>query len=447
MIRTAHFITVISTLLFSHIALANSEFSQETLQNLFKSQQRQAAYDYANKYLGQMEGDAYFDYVYGVSAIDTGHASQGVFALERVLLTFSEDHVARLELARGYFILEEYARSRQEFETVLQTEPPEGVIQTTQAYLDKIRLKEARYKTTSNGYIELGLGTDTNVNSSPTQGNLIVLSSFGIQLNDTSLEQDDTFTNLTAAWQTTHPFAPGWMFNAGITGAFRKNSDFDQFDSMTATAQLGITNIYKYSRYKIELVAQQYDLDSDTYRNLAGLNLEWRYAISQKSSLTSIIQLAELDYPDPSLDIRNSSMNTVNVSYNHLFSGSLSPTLFVSFNGGTENAESDSPSALSDTERDILGARLGLVLSLSQKLALQTTASIQNSQYAGSQVNPLFPGITREDDYITADANLLWLYEKDLRLDTKISYSQNSSNVELYEYDRIMFSVNLNYAF
>ena len=29
-----------------------------------------------------------------------------------------------LELARGYFILEEYARSRQEFETVMQANPP-----------------------------------------------------------------------------------------------------------------------------------------------------------------------------------------------------------------------------------------------------------------------------------------------------------------------------------
>ena len=98
---------------------AAETFNLQHLQSLFASYKRQAAYDYATQFVKQMEGDPYFDYFYGVSAIDTGHASQGVFALERVLLFHPKDHVVRLELARGYFILEEYARSRQEFEKVL----------------------------------------------------------------------------------------------------------------------------------------------------------------------------------------------------------------------------------------------------------------------------------------------------------------------------------------
>ena len=158
--RFLYLLTIIVSLLFSNPVWPDTQYNQETLQNLLRSQKTQSAYDYANQYLEEMEGDPYFDYVYGVSAIDTGHASQGVFALERVLLVFPEDHVARLELARGYFILEEYARAREEFEEVLKTNPPEGVQETTIAFLDKIRLKEARYKTTSNGFIELSLGTD-----------------------------------------------------------------------------------------------------------------------------------------------------------------------------------------------------------------------------------------------------------------------------------------------
>ena len=41
-----------------------------------------------------MEGDGNFDYIYGVAAIDTGHASEGVFALERVLIQFPGDSKA-----------------------------------------------------------------------------------------------------------------------------------------------------------------------------------------------------------------------------------------------------------------------------------------------------------------------------------------------------------------
>ncbi|MCW8956484.1 MAG: hypothetical protein OQL09_06345, partial [Gammaproteobacteria bacterium] len=191
---------------------AAETFNLQHLQSLFVSYQREAAYDYASQHVRQMEGNPYFDYFYGVSAIDTGHASVGVFALERVLLLHPKDHVARLELARGYFILEEYARSRQEFSKVMAINPPAKVKQTAQAYLDNIRLKEARYRTTSNGYIELSMGTDSNVNGGANPDELVLIS-----LNEESLEQDDTFSSLTASWQITHPFTPGWMLDGAIT--------------------------------------------------------------------------------------------------------------------------------------------------------------------------------------------------------------------------------------
>ncbi len=90
---------VILSISLSFNTHAAENFNLKYLQSLFTSYQRQAAYDYALKHVREMEGDPYFDYFYGVSAIDTGHASEGVFALERVLLFHPNDHVVRLELA------------------------------------------------------------------------------------------------------------------------------------------------------------------------------------------------------------------------------------------------------------------------------------------------------------------------------------------------------------
>lgn len=291
-------LTLLTTLiLFSHPLLAvnetsqetdnktHTEFNQPTLQSLFESYKRQAAYDYARQHLDAMEGDPYFDYIYGVSAIDSGHASQGVFALERVLMNFPEDHVARLELARGYFILEEYPRARQEFEQVLEASPPPGVVKTTENFLDQIRLKEARYKTTSNGYVEITLGSDSNVNSGVDEDNLTLIT-----LSGDSLGQDDTFSSLAASYQVTHPFAAGWMLNASLTASLRKNADLSQFDTNTTTLQAGVTRLYKDSRFKTSLLFQDYDLDSNNYRSLSGLNFEWFNALTQKSSMTTTLQ-------------------------------------------------------------------------------------------------------------------------------------------------------------
>lgn len=435
-------ILVTLILLFPLHGFAADAFNLKQLQELFKTYQRQQAYAYASQHLEQMEGDPYFDYLYGVSAIDTGHASEGVFALERVLLAFPEDHVARLELARGYFILEEYARSRVEFEIVLKTEPPKKVQETALLFLDKIRLQEARYRTTSNGYVEIAMGTDSNVNSAPTEEGFTNLLP-GLTPDPDSIEQDDVFTNLTASWQITHPIAPGWLANGSITGSMRKNADYDQFDNMTATLQAGITKLYKDSRYKASILSQQYNLDGDDYRSLNGLNMDWRYAISQKSNITTAFQYADLEYPDtPSKD---SSLMSINLGYSQSFAIMFSPTVFISASVGSETAKEDNPASQSITERDITGLRAGVMLGLSQKTALQLAGAIQTSEYAGPHILNLTAN--REDDHVSTDLNLLWLFARDWRLDARFSYSDNRSNVEIFRYDRTQVSLNLNYAF
>lgn len=423
------------------LAFAAETFDTDHLKTLFNNYQRQQAYDYARQYLAQMEGDPYFDYMYGVSAIDAGHASQGVFALERVLLAYPDDHVARLELARGYFILEEYPRARQEFEKVLALNPPKAVQETTQNFLDQIRLKEARYRTTSSGYVALGYGSDTNVNSGVDQDKLTVITS----LDANSLGQDDSFSNLSGAWQITVPFAPGWMFNTGINADIRKNSQLSQFDTLTGTLQLGVSRLFKDSQYKGTLLYQDFNLDGDKYRSLAGLNLDWIYAITQKSRLTTNLQYVLLDYPDQ--DSRNSSLASLSLSYSYSFSGSLSPYVFLSANIGQETPDDDSQGAKSNTDRSITGLRTGINLTFTPRLAFQTSVGLQKSEYGAEQTFPAFFGITRSDDFVTADMALLWLFSKDWRLDTRASYIKNDSNVELYNYDRTQVSLSVNYAF
>ena len=52
-----------------------------------------------------------FDFYFGVAAVDSGHAGEGVLALERYVTNFPDNLQARLELARGYFVLGEDLRA------------------------------------------------------------------------------------------------------------------------------------------------------------------------------------------------------------------------------------------------------------------------------------------------------------------------------------------------
>ncbi|VAW65048.1 hypothetical protein MNBD_GAMMA11-2068 [hydrothermal vent metagenome] len=439
------FTLLISSLIFSAHADENTSevtqsYSHEYLKQLFNSFRRQQAYAYASQFLGELEGNPEFDYIYGVAAIDTGHASKGVFALERVVLAFPSDHVSRLELARGYFILEEYPRAREEFETVLRISPPQQVKDTAMGYIDQISLREARYKTISSGFIEIAMGTDSNVNSGPENTDLLI-----VNLAPDSLGQDDVFTDFAAAWQITSPLSPGWLINSAITGAFRFNQELDEFNTATGTLQLGVARIFKHSRYKAGLIYQQFNLDGNDYRTLSGVNLEWNYSLNQKSRLISILQYARLDYA--TFAINNSNLITLSMGYNYAFNGPLSPLLFTSVNYSAESARETSQDARANTEREILGARAGTVLTLSSNLALQLSASYQNSQYAAAQTFGGFNNAIRDDAYTTADINLLWVFTRGWRLDTKFSYLDNRSNVEIYNYSRTMLSLSLNHSF
>ena len=106
---------------------------------LYDAGNPQAAFEKALEQLTEWEGDPRFDYIYGVAAIDAGFASQGVFALDRVLLQSPQDQRTRLEVARGYFILEQYARARKEFESVLASNPPENVQENIRRFINTIR--------------------------------------------------------------------------------------------------------------------------------------------------------------------------------------------------------------------------------------------------------------------------------------------------------------------
>lgn len=406
------------------------------LSSLFDLNQRGKAYQYASQYLAEQEGDPYFDYYYGVSAIDSGFASQGVFALERVLLAFPEDPVARLELARGYFILQEYARSKQEFETVLETDPPDGVRDTADLYLDKIRLEESRYKTTVSGSVELGAGYDTNVNSAPS-------GSFNSAAGTSSTKLEDNFYNLFGAVKVVHPFSPGWKVNVSASGALKKNQDESQFDTLTATLQTGLSLASESSLYNLDFVAQEFQLDGDSYRQLLGLNLGWRYDLSEQSNFTTSLQYAQLTYDI--FPILDSNLYTLNVGYTRQFSVSMAPVFFSSLKLGMEDAKSNNVVAQANTERAIYSLRLGIALSLSPKFILQTAAGIQNSQYKGD--NAEIGDDKREDNFINADLNLLWLISHKWRLDTRLAYVDNSSNSDIREYNRWLASINLNYNF
>ena len=132
-------LAVAAVLVFSlQTAWAQADFSLARAQELVDARQAQAAYKMLAPHSDQYAGQPDFDYVFALACLDTGHVTEGVFALERVLAVNPEHPQARAELARAYLLLGELDAARKEFEAVKRSNVPKAVEPLIDGYLAEI---------------------------------------------------------------------------------------------------------------------------------------------------------------------------------------------------------------------------------------------------------------------------------------------------------------------
>jgi len=83
------------------------------------------------------EGNPLFDYLYGISALETAHYDKAVFALERVIINQPNIIRPRLELARAYMKINNDPAALREFKQVLSLNPPVAVQRNVNRYIQK----------------------------------------------------------------------------------------------------------------------------------------------------------------------------------------------------------------------------------------------------------------------------------------------------------------------
>ena len=214
-------------------------------------------------------GEPAFDFYFGIAAVDAGHAGDGVLALERYLLNFPDNVSARLQLARGYFVLGEDARSREEFEAVQKLNPPADVTSTITRFLDAIRLRESRYTTSTGGYVELGVGRDTNINGGVPNASIFLPNLGPIVVAQPGTKISDDFWSLGAGGYVSHPVAPGVALFANGAGEtkFNDKGEDRQFDLGTVNVAGGVSILREKNLFRFSASDNIIALDHRTYRS------------------------------------------------------------------------------------------------------------------------------------------------------------------------------------
>jgi hypothetical protein len=389
-------------------------------------------------------GKPEFDFYFGIAAIDSGNAGDGVLALERYVVQFPGNDRARLELARGYFVLGELLRAREEFETVARKNPPPSVQATIDRFLDSIRSQETRYTATTNLWVEAGVGYDSNVNSGVGNGVVSVpaLGNLQLQLAQAGVKSGDSFMSLAGGGQVSFPVAPGVALQGGLQfdGKFQSN-DFDrQFDQMNVAAFGGVSVIKDHDLWRANASYTSLQVDYRTFRNVAALGGEWHRQLDELNTLSAFGQYARMDYPGS--PVRDADFYAIGVGYRHAFVHALQPVMQLQGLIGQER--NNASPVRSDLSRDLYTLRAGVSLTPAPKWGVSVGGSYTKSQFKGPDTLFL---VARNDDFYGVDAGVSYRWDKQITIKAEYSHSENQSNIPLYKYDRDLLAVKLRYEF
>ena len=379
-------------------------------------------------------GNPAFDFYFGVAAIDAGHAGEGVLALERYIANFPDNQSARLELARGYFVLGDDVRAREEFDIVRKTNPPPAVEANIQRFYDAIRARESQYKTTAGFFAEMGVGRDSNVNGGVSSPN-ITLPIFGPVTLTTGTKIADNFAYVAAGGNITHPVAPGISLFG--TGSVDQKLDHDQtsFDQGNVNLAGGASFLQDKNLWRLTGSYSELAVGHDWYRKATGISGEVNHQLDELQIINGFVQYAKLDYQPPN-DVRNADLWAVGAGYRKAFIGAWQPLLSLTATYGEEH----NVKSRLDFGRKFWGGRAAIAATPAPKWSASAGLNYQESKYDGPDI---LLGEVRKDKYYGLDASLAYAIDRNWSVRAEYAYNDNASNLALYEFKRnqVMFKV------
>ncbi len=389
------------------------------------------AYELLAAHLGEYAGNADFDYLLGITALDSGHPSEAIFALERILDSQPDHALARAELARAYYLLGEDAVAREEFESLREQQLPAGMQETIDHYLSAIDQRRPGQAYDLNPYVSMGLGYDSNVNSA-TDASQIALPALGnllATLDSTGRKQRSGIMDLGAGIRFASAIHEGLDFFGSIDFDERLALHQSEFSTRTADGAIGLHWQRGEEQYRLTAQGQRYFVNGNTNRNLAGMQAQWQHRINQSNQVSLFGQFSIQRYPDQS--VRDVNSYTGGGAWVHAFTGKHAALLFCSLFLGTDDELSDSRQ---DQGRDFGGLRIGGRYNVSARIQAYASMNYQHSRYGAA--DPIFLK-RRRDNFASLSLGARYAIGQHWSLRPELSYTHNDSTLPVNGYERM----------
>ncbi len=402
-------------------ANANEQQLFAAAEALLATGQARSAYALLSSREIELAGNAYFDYLLGIAALDSGEPGNAIFSLRRSLAVAPDFAGARMELARAYFDSGNSALARPLFERLLGESPPPGVRAVIDDYIATIDARPSTPKSDFRGYTEFSGGYDNNANGSTENQQFL-----GFTLSPANLQTESPYTEIGAGFRWNNPKSTQFGWFAGGRASYRHNPDASFVDSVVLSGLAGMN----WQRGAIfgRAGAEAYwaTRDGDPNQSYAGLDALLGGRIADNWDLTIGLRGGTLRHDDV-IEILDVDRLLFSGGLNYRFGplGSFGVEIIA---GNDSERQAGSPYGNSK-----LGGRLAFYAPVATTGQLFASVGSLTSEYDG-----LFFGVPREDTQLTTVLQVEFrdIWTQGLSLTPRLRYVDNDSTVALYEYDR-----------
>jgi len=422
----------------------NIVFAQniEVAKELFHKKEYSESYSILQKLFLEDISNIEINFYLGRTAFELGKLNEAQIAFDRVLIYDENNLRAELELGRILLLKGNIEEAKVKFNRVLSFAPPEEVKENIKKLL--IAIEDRESDNSFIAYLNLGVGFETNINSSAKESEvakyLSVRDNIDIDSIDVEKREDSIFHNESIDLQYLHKFSRNIYLNSGINLYNQDYTDSDKFDIIYFGGFIE-TN-YQKDRHKASLMFSSDRVHYGESPLLYTVDIEPKYSFSidRDKQISTSIGYKWKNYLQKKNSKRDSTQRDFSLSFSKLFSTSL-VAINYRFLDEVSSKESSNFRFIDQREQEI-----GVIY----KTSVLPFNIITDLRYRGSIINfsDKIGNNSKRVDYFSS-YSVVFSKElfRDLSLSLNLNYINNSSNYTPMDYDKSIYSTSLSYKF
>lgn len=372
-------------------------------------------------------GDVEFDFLLGLSALESGRPAEAVQALERVLSSQPDNPRARAELARARVVLEDQEKARQEFESLASQQLPDETKAIVGRYLNAITRVRDQPDPVVEGELTIGLGWDDNINVDSGLHSWVLRDGMRLVPASTEPHARSAQFSLAGELRTTVPINGRVQWMTGINGSGSAYPSADPLNHHRVDLFTGFAYRNQCHQLKVLGQAQAMRVDDASFRNAYGLVGQWQCDIDASRQLGGFIQRFEFRYPGSGE--QDAARQSVGISFAQMLSATGRPVLLASLLTGREFASNTRPEA----SYDFSGLRLMLIAPINGGLRGLLSVHAEQRRYDGLSA---LSGLSREDIESALTLSVQCDVAERWTLEPRLVLSRNQSTLAGSEFRR-----------